>query len=372
MPDDPFGGLPGGETTEVVVVGGDSWTGGLFKAIRDRLMQDWADQFDVDVSDLPMSRTQFGDVLKEYGAEYHDTHNAFPDYLDVAADPIFNTRVTRRITGVDLLPDIFTVGDVIYENRPDLGPSPVAAADPQEAIFRANGIRPHVVQKFFNNIDDPNIPNPELSDSEGVAANDFGQFEGVEDEFRALVGRGLMNLQRDLPEVSEFDLNRFTQPPETEDDGSGGRGRLAFDRNALQQGATDLWGRILWEAPPSGLVDEYIDSANSLYQSSGVQQGFESWMNDRMAQTAKWGVMYGRMEPGFTPLEWQNRFNTSQFGLRLEDERAQSIRGMSSGAAPASFQQSVEQSRDVQSVGQGRFSQRFANHINQLGRLQNR
>ncbi len=360
---------------------------GLFDDIARELMDDWAESLDIERVDLPITLTQVKAVLREFGNAYRDTqqkgNGLFPQfYSQVRDDPEIWSRLTRKVTGADLLPEVFRVGEVVYENRPELGIAPVVTTNVNQALTR--GIFPFdAVTKFFNNVDDVSIRNPELAAEEvrlptvpGVEGEpsksiDFGQFTGVEDEFRALVGRGLINLRNNIPEEDDFDLSRYTGFNQEDSEPSGsGRGRLSFDRAALTQNASATWGQILWEAPPGGIVDEYISSANSLWQSSGVQQGFGTWLQGKMQQTGKYGVMYGRMEPGFTELEWQARFNTAQFGLRLEDERAQSLRGLSSGAAPASFQQSVEQSRDVQALGQGRFSQRFANHINQLGSLQ--
>jgi len=317
------------EAPEVQIASTSWWSvdPGLFKSIQDQLLDDWAEELGIERSKLPITKAEVGDILKEYISDNWTGTDGPTDYPHVRDDPEIWTRLSRHVTGADLLPDRFRVmheagTTTLYRNDPtDL--KPVAIPD-------------------------------ESSDS------------------RYDVGFQSNESQRDVgvPIISGADLEAASTV-ELDDGPTGpGRGRLAFDRAAVDEDVKNMWGRILWEDPPPGLTDEYINSTNQLYQASGTQQGLQPWLLSKIRQTPKYGVMYGRMEPGVSELEWQQRFNTSQFGLRLEDERAQSIRGMSSGAAPASFQQSVEQSRDVQAVGQGRFSQRFANHIAQLGPLQ--
>ena len=407
-------GPTGGEPQEVFI-SSKSWSAispGLFNSIRDELLEEWAREIGVDVSDLPFGKTEMGRILTEFGDAFQATEGAFPiSFPEVADHPEIWTRISRHVTGADLLPPIYAIGDTIYENFPDM-PGPVVSQNPLRSIARSitpnlmqrTGVSQSAVNAFFDDIDIDNLAadltqasgeeelfqsgasrgtivgaDPSTASSTGgertrdTLVDAFAGGAGdIDERFKALVGRGLLNMaQNRVPQINPQDHARFTEATAEEPTG-GGRGTLSFDTAALNDAANGLWGQILWETPPSGLVGEYVDSANRLFKQSGVQQSFEAFAMTRMRETAKYGVMYGRMEPGFTEMQWQNRFNTSQFGLRLEDERAQSIRGMSSAAAPASFQQSVEQSRDVQSVGQGRFSQRFANHINQLGRLQNR
>ncbi len=372
MPDNPLHKRD--ETTpepvQPVRIVSTSWSAvdpGLFDDIARTLLDDWAESLDIERDDLPITLTQAKTVLREFGDAFREARGSFPQfYAEVRDDPEIWTRLTRKVTGADLLPELFWADDVIWENRAELGVAPVISEDPHRAVLAANDINPFVIKKFFDDATGQTVKVPTEDADGNITQVDVD----IDEQFKALVGRGLINLRNNLPEVDEFDLSRFTSFDQEEDSEPTGRGSLAFDRAALTQNAAATWGQILWEAPPGGIVDEYIVSANSLWQSSGVQQGFGTWLQGKMQQTSKYGVMYGRMEPGFTELEWQQRFSTAQFGLRLEDERAQSLRGMSSAAAPASFQQSVEQSRDVQSLGQGRFSQRFANHINQLGSLQ--
>ncbi len=393
----------GGEPTEVVISSG-SWSSidpGLFNTIRDRLLEVWADDLGVETSDLPFGKTEMGRILTEYGDAFKATEGAFPTHFaEVRDNPEMWTRIGRHVTGADLLPAVYEMNGSIYENFPDM-PSPQVSTNPLRSIAKSvtpnllqrTGVSQAAISAFWDDIDIDNLegfdggevegqrigPDPSTATSTGkertgsITADAFKGLEGdVDERFRGLVGRGLLNLaQNRIPQISQQEHERAATFQQDEKPGSG-RGSLTFDKTALRDGANSLWGKVLWENAPGGVVDKYIASANQIYRASGVQQSYEAFLMAEMRQSQKYGVMYGRMEPGFTELEWQRRFDTSSFGLRVEDERAQSIRGMSSGAAPASFQQSVENSRDVEMLGQGRFSRRFANSIAQLGPLQKR
>jgi len=363
---DPFHTHDAADEPRVIEIS-DSWSSvdpGLFWELRDRMLKDWAEALGVEVKDLPLDGTEAARALRTYGEEYKAEHGVFPsDYIQVKNDPQAWIHLARVNTGSNILPENFRVQNAdgtfnFYKNTPSVGITP---------LIQATNV-PDIDPSTFGGATEGEFRDRRANDPEARDAL-FAEGETPTDPFGKATMEQFLN-RRNIPIVSPDELNRVLSP--TTDDKATGRGSLAFDRDALNDSANNLWGRILWETAPNGLVDQYINEANAIFKSTGAQKGFESWAMSRMRSTAKYGVMYGRMEPGFTELEWQARFDTSQFGLRLEDERAQSIRGLSSAAAPASFQQSVEQSRDVQSVGQGRFSQRFANHINQLGRLQNR
>ena len=162
-------------------------------------------------------------------------------------------------------------------------------------------------------------------------------------------------------------------PPEEEPKG-GGPPRLVFDRVHAAENLRSQWRDLLLEEPnnPDGMVTEYENSANNLLRAGGATPNFETWVLNKIRATSRYGVLYGNKGEAQSETEYIDSFRqgVSPFGLNPRIEKRELERGLSTGAAPAAFQQSVAFGRDVQALNPGSFSRRFAASLNKLGRLQ--
>ncbi len=364
-PDDPnelpetaeFG--PPAEPIQVEVVGGrpSSWSSiapALFFAIRDQLLQEWATQLDVPLSRLPITAGEATRVLNQYAESVRERTGSLPrDFIDVQNDPEVWTRLARRGNNSDLLPSFFQVetpqGFVIFENRPEAGPLPVPLS-PQEASTES-----------LRRIPEKSGGDP--LDEKRFRAGQIPSFDPTPVDpraFRVVTADSLASI-----------LN--LRPQERTGGGGGGRGTLKFDRAQLAERFRNNWRLMMREDPANlnGLVSEFEGAANSTWKAGGAQTNADIWLNNRMMQESKWNLLYGRKDPAQSPIDYLQGFlSAEQFGLDPRIANREVIRGLSTGAAPASFAESVAFSRDVQALGQGSFSRRFANLINQMGVLQ--
>jgi len=327
----------------------------LFYGIRDWLYE----TFDI----KGLRKAELDGMLNIVGEQFFIENDRWPNLQDIeGVDGLTELGSTvvvdmfRRANGSDLLPEKFKMQNTdgtftVFENSPTVGITP-------QIVFE--NTPESETESFGSSTREEFLARRETPDS------GFGG--ATREQFLNRRTAGLPTVTQDTIDSLRSDID-----PE-EDETGGGRGKLSFDRAQVGETIREGWRTLMLEEPGNlkGLVSEYIGEANAFYQSEGGQKNLEAWLLGRMRQSPRYGMLYGRKDPSMSETDWLRSFDTSAFGLRAEDATAQQIRGMSSGAAPASFQQSVEQSRDVEALGQGRFSQRFANHINQLGRLQNR
>src|SRR3990167_3905744 len=120
------------------------------------------------------------------------------------------------------------------------------------------------------------------------------------------------------------------------------------------------------------MVNEYIGAANQTFSAGGAAADFDTWILNRMRRESRYQTLYANMGETESELDYLDSYlqPVSQYGLRSSDANEQVIRGLASGAAPASFAQSLQGTAEVAALGQGPFSQRFARTIAQLGSLQ--
>ncbi len=343
---------------EVVVVGGDreppSWSSvdpALFFGIRDQLLAEWALQLGVPVSRLPVTAGEASRVLNQFGESFRDRTGELPEnFIDVQNDPEVWTRLARRGNNSDILPPLFQVetpqGRVIFRNTID-------------------SVRPM-------QITEEEALGPPSSSSRfdvGFGANESQRDPALSEEGRTSALRILGGPVIDPAVLA----NLMGQTATTTSGSGGGRGTLRFDRDQLAEGIRERWRTILREDPSNlgGLVSEFEAAANSMWKAGGAQKDFDTWVLNRMKGTPQYRRLYGRKDPQQSEVEYLQGFlSAEQFGLDPRIANREVVRGLSTGAAPASFAESVAFSRDVQALGQGSFSRRFANLINQLGPLQ--
>ena len=77
-----------------------------------------------------------------------------------------------------------------------------------------------------------------------------------------------------------------------------------------------------------------------------------------MRSEARYATLYGNMDPSESEDEYLDGYlqPVSQFGLRASDANEQVIRGLSSGAAPASFAQSLQPPPRLSDWARGRLA----------------
>ncbi|KKN73798.1 hypothetical protein LCGC14_0397470 [marine sediment metagenome] len=325
----------------------------VFYGIRDRLREEWADQLDVRLTDLPLNEVDFTRVLKDFGESFFAVNREFPTFAEALDSTELWTRAQQRTFDLDLLPQQFVIDDgqgpTTYINDPKLSvfPVPMSVA----------------VGRFFDDEDDPNIP-------------------GDEDKFRALVGRGLLNKDfhasqlENLPQTTTASLQDFIAKAADRNKprGGGGPRTISFDKTAAAENLRNSWRTLMLEEPGNvpGLINEYENTANNSLRAGNATPSFEVWTLNKMRSTSRYRFLYGRKDLSQSEIEYMNSFRQGvvPHGLDRRLEVEQLERGLSTGAAPAAFAESVAFSRDVQALGQGSFSRRFAGLINQLGPLQ--
>lgn len=308
----------------------------LFYQIRDLLLES---------SELELGADAATRALNAYGERFQARNGRTPTWTDVRSDPEALVEMQRSALRTDMLPTVFTVatpqGTVVYENTSAKGPLPVPIAMQsdmrrmlleQTSAEASGGGSPIAMQAYqaFNNL--PVFTSDELE--------------------------GLIDLTALTPK----------QPS------GGGRASLRFDPDQLAEFFRERWRRRLREEPAqlTGLVNEFITAANQTFSAGGAAADADTWISQRMRREPRYSLLYGNMDPSQSEDEYLEGYlqPVSQFGLRASDANEQVIRGLSSGAAPASFAQSLQTTPEVVGLGQGPFSRRFAQMISRLGPLQ--
>lgn len=291
-------------------------------------------------------------ALNAWAIQYQGENDGqMPTVSALQTDPMPWIRAQRNALRSDLLPTIFVAetpeGTIVYENRPELGPLPVPRPDMEVPATPDDTFGLQQEARFG-----PTSPDFVRSEATGrVAPRPTGVLS--QEYVDSILNLAAMNQQR---------------PP------GPGRASLAFDSAQLAEAVRDRWRTLLRQEPPNvdKIVKDYISDANTLFRQSGARRDFDTWVLNQMRQTPRYRDFYGEKPETMSELDYLNSFvaEVEPFGLRARQAEQQIQRGLTTGAAPASFAQSVATSRDVSDVGQGSFSRRFANLLSQLGPLQ--
>lgn len=153
--------------------------------------------------------------------------------------------------------------------------------------------------------------------------------------------------------------------------GGAGRAPAVFDRDQLIAQATELWRGRLLEEPDNvgGLVDEYIQKANSFWMGQGGQLDFATFVLGRTEGTARYKTLYAKKPGSMSHEQYLGQYVQAVRGLGLRESTAmrEVTAGASTGVSAAGFSARLETSPEVVGGNQGAFSQRFANHLAQMG-----
>jgi len=417
-PDDPYGLLDGDPDDPSdpgripVSLGPKNWSSvspSLFATVREEMLKVWAEELGIDVGDLPIDRTGANRALNAYAAAFKTEHGFFPRSLvEVQDDPQSWVRLTREVTGAEGFPERFRVAKPdgsfdFYLNPPnvafpvqtsELGFSTEVRREVSSLIPRQAGSFDPVTGRQrtlqTGGVGGSGIPEDPEKVTPPTSAERRARGSGLEpletpseiiDKIRNFPS-SVLGTFRDLTApnvISEDDFNRIQgrsmiTTTTTTSGGGGGRTALAFDRSHLAEVARDQWRTLMLEEPrnPEGLVDEYIKEANSMWLGGGAQLDFNTWVLNKIRATGRYNTLYGRKDESQSELDYLNSFRqgTAPFGLSPRIEKQELERGLTNAPAPASFQESVAFGRDVQAIGQGTFSRRFASMIDSLGSLQ--
>ncbi len=169
-------------------------------------------------------------------------------------------------------------------------------------------------------------------------------------------------------------LSPIEQPkPRSGGGGSRGRGRqpAVFDRAQLTEGATDRWRGLMLEEPAmiDSVVDDYMKDANAFWMSRGGQLDFDTYVLNKMRDTARYSTLYGRKPEHLSEEEYIGQYASAvgRFGLNPRATRREVEAGLQSGAGAAGFTERVSRTREVQN--QAGFSQRLAQTVAGLGSI---
>ncbi len=155
--------------------------------------------------------------------------------------------------------------------------------------------------------------------------------------------------------------------------GGGGAGRApaVFDRDQLIAEATELWRGRLLEEPDNveAIVDEYVQKANSFWMGQGGQMDFGTFVLGKTEGTSRYKTLYAKRPESLSHEQYLAQYVQAVRGLGLRESVAmrEIEAGASTGAGVAGFANRLETTPEVVAGNQGAFSQRFANHVAQLG-----
>ena len=283
-----------------------------FYGIRDLII----DQSGLDIFDTQASR-----ILNDYGETFAAAHSGrWPTYTDVRADQSVFTSLARSALRTDLLPPTYGVrnadGSVTYYDN--TGALPVETSAP-EPLWQ------------------------------GTYAETPGAVVYGADEYASIInwdaagGRGRGS------------------------GSGGGRSGQVFDRAELDEYITRSWSGLMLETPPAGVADRWIAASNAFW-SEGGSLDIETWLKGEMRKTARYQTLYGRKDPLISEEEHLGQYLSlaRQTGLRSEQVNREAARGAAGGGAPASFAASLVENADVQGLGTGELSRRFAQTVGRL------
>jgi len=297
-------------------------------------------------------------AVNRWASDFYRDNNRFPSGHDLLNDPTPWVIAQRQALRTDLLPATYQVqtpeGTVFYRNTVATGPMPVPV-DPAEL-----GI-------------DPNLTYREQVFQLQQTAQQTGR--PVSPDFTTEDGQAVASLQPadTIPALdAEYVTGILNTAALTATSGGGGR-QVVYDKDQLAEAVRDRWRTILREEPGDAyrIAEEFIASAND-FASQGGSRDFDTWILNRMRTTDRYQMLYAHKDESQSELDYLNSFvaQVGQFGLNPRIANSQVVRGLSTGAAPASFAESVGQSADVQAMGTGDMSRRFASLLQQLGPLQ--
>lgn len=359
----PVGGsrdeTTGSEDRGIKVVAFKSWATldpTTFYGIRSNWYSTLKDDYGLDVTEAQVGRVleAWAEAYREGKTGVHATTDAtgtqyvLPTILDLENDPTPWVMLQRNIVGTDKLPKTFAIqapeGAVQYYRNDPSQVMPVAVSKEelhQEAVANeAFGTR----------------GQPGMSSATAAYASDLLRRESLA-----------------VPTIPQEIVDSLLKPLQQQQTRSGGSGRrISFDKDQLIEAIRDRWRVLLREEPGNAgvIADEYIAAASDALR-AGQPKDFDTWVLNRIRKEDRYGLLYARKDESQSELDYLNSFvpSVEGYGLptRLAEQHLQ--RGMSTGAAPASFAESVAGSRDVASLGTGGLSRRFANLLNQLGPL---
>ena len=157
--------------------------------------------------------------------------------------------------------------------------------------------------------------------------------------------------------------------------GAVGRAARTFDRAQLLEAATDRWKGIMFEDPDDATigsaVDAYMNRANAFWMGQGGDLDFDTFLLGKMRDTARYKLLYARKDQHLTEEEWMGRYRgtVEQYGLNEQATRRETEAGLMSGAGLSGFNERVSRTAEARNADGGRFSQRLASQMQQMGAL---
>lgn len=317
---DPDEDVPGatGVVDEPEEEGDSSWSSRdpvNFYSIRDAIQRYMLDRFGINIS-----ATALNQVMNAYAGSESFT------FSQLVGDEAFWTQAQRRALGSQNLPDWFWVnnpggGRTLYNNTGGF-PVPASIDDWLEAT------QPKSLGDRYS--------NPPTGSAYFLPVMDQDVFEAA------------LNLDA-------FGLSRR---------GGGGRAAPVWDRAALYESIRSIWRPLMVEDAPANLADEYV-SEWTAFSRQGGSLDLQTWVLNKMRGTGRYQSIYAHKPAELSETEYigQYRQIAEQTGLRDALVSRETLRGAAGGAAPQAFANSLMENRDVQAMGTGNLSRRFAQTI---------
>ena len=270
----------------------------------------------VDIVGVDIGDAAAGRVLNQYGATFYETNSRWPTLMDLRGDEDLFTRIVGAALRTDLLPAYFAVdgpeGRIYYDNTTGV-PRTLGPAQPGDLRGDMRRAEKYTV---------------------------FSQ-----DEFEAYVN---------------IDALGGTSGGS----GGSGRGGQAYDKAQIGEYIDRQWGSLMLETAPNGLVDRYVSDHTAFWREGGSLD-LETWVLGEMRKTGRYQALYGRKDPSLSEGQYLGQYTNLARGTGLRGDlvNREAARGAAGGVAPQSFANSLVENRDVQALGTGDLSRRFAQTV---------
>jgi len=258
-------------------------------------------------------------LVNEHGRAFFDRHGTWPQAWQVIQSEAFNQDAARIPTGADLLPSLFVMEDVLYQNTPEAGPIPVP--------LRGRG------------------------------------------RFGAMLHRSAPRLTQD----QVMGIMNLRAPSARGGGGGGGGGRRApvFDKATIGESIRSLYQFYLKDEPGDKLdtyINDYVREATAFARQGG-NLGLEAWTKGRLETEQRWDLLYSNKPDHVDPAQWLGRYEQVALGAGLRDSSVirEVERGASQGIGLGGFQKQIQRAPEVR-AGSG-FTRSLASTVAELGTL---
>ena len=316
-------GTGGGSLTEEVeqeTTTSTSFTGSdLYQALKDQF-----------VADFEIASSYADNAARRVFETFNQNVGRYPNSLsEVLGTSTYLNVGQFYASGAYNLPPTFTTDGTTYINDPAGGMMPFNPAAGPSGVITGVGLTPDQLSGGRSPLIGPNLSTDQIGALLGLSRRSGG-------------GSG----------------------------GGGGRQAPVFDEAQLKEGAREIWRGMLLEEPANldGLVKGFMSQATAFARKGGSLD-FQTYVLGEARKAARYKTLYGKKPESMGEPEYLAQYVAPVRALGLRESQAMPIIEQGAANAPglAGFNEGLERQTAVQSANQGKFSQRFAALVSQLG-----